>query len=74
MVKREEPVADCVVAFLVDCSGSMKQHAEAVALLVDVFGRALEEAGAVSEVLGFTTTAWNGGLTRGWPRWRRGCR
>jgi cobaltochelatase CobT len=63
-VEREEPVADCVVAFLVDCSGSMKQHAEAVALLVDVFGRALEEAGAVSEVLGFTTTAWNGGRAR----------
>ncbi len=56
--------ADCVLAFLIDCSGSMKQHAQAVAVLVDLFARALEQAGAASEVLGFTTGAWNGGLAR----------
>jgi cobaltochelatase CobT len=68
-VEREEPVADCVVGFLVDCSGSMKAHAESVALLVDVFARALEMAGVASEVLGFTTGAWNGG--RAERDWRR---
>lgn len=70
--EREEPVADCVVGFLIDCSGSMKQHIESVAMLVDVFVRALEQAGVASEVLGFTTGAWNGGRAqRDWQRIRR---
>jgi cobaltochelatase CobT len=56
--------ADCVLAFLIDCSGSMKQHIQAVAVLVDVLARALEQAGVASEVLGFTTSAWNGGRAR----------
>ena len=68
-IEREEPAADCVVSFLVDCSGSMKQHIESVALMVDVFVRALEQAGVASEVLGFTTGAWNGG--RALRDWRR---
>jgi cobaltochelatase CobT len=60
---------DCVLAFLIDCSGSMKQHIEAVAVLVDLFARALEQAGVASEVLGFTTGAWNGGRARrDWQR------
>jgi cobaltochelatase CobT len=63
-VEREQPAADCVVGFLVDCSGSMRQHIESVALLIDVLSRALEQAGAASEVLGFTTGAWNGGRAR----------
>ena len=68
-IEREEPAADCVVSFLVDCSGSMKQHIESVALMVDVFVRALEQVGVASEVLGFTTGAWNGGRTlRDWRR------
>jgi cobaltochelatase CobT len=68
-VERQEPVADALVTFLIDCSGSMKQHIESVAMLVDVFVRALEQAGAESEVLGFTTGAWNGGRAqRDWQR------
>lgn len=59
--ERHDPVADAVVCFLVDCSGSMRQHIEPVAMLIDVFVRALEQAGVPSEVLGFTTGAWNGG-------------
>lgn len=59
-----EPQADCVLAFLVDCSGSMKQHIEPLATLLDVFTRALEQAGVASELLGFTTGAWNGGRAR----------
>lgn len=62
--ERLEPVADCVVGFLIDCSGSMKAHAEPVAMLVDVMARALEQAGVASEILGFTTGAWNGGRAR----------
>ena len=67
--------ADCVLAFLVDCSGSMKQHIEPLATLLDVFTRALEQAGVASEVLGFSTGAWNGGRVRrdwlkaGQPPW-----
>jgi cobaltochelatase CobT len=64
-----EPQADCVVALLIDCSGSMCQHIESVALLVDVFARALDMAGVASEILGFTTGAWNGG--RALRDWRR---
>lgn len=68
-LERDEPMADCVLGFLIDCSGSMKQHIEAVAMLVDVFVRALEQAGVASEVLGFSTGAWNGGRARrDWQR------
>ncbi len=67
--ERVEPTADCMVSFLIDCSGSMKEHAESVAMMVDVFARALEQAGVTSEVLGFTTGAWNGGRAqRDWIR------
>lgn len=67
--ERMEPIADCVVTFLIDCSGSMKEHAESVAMMVDVFARALEQAGVACEVLGFTTGAWNGGRPqREWVR------
>ena len=67
--ERIETVADAAVAFLVDCSGSMKAHAESVAVLVDTFARALEEAGVACEILGYTTGAWNGGRAkRDWLR------
>ncbi len=63
------PTANCVLSFLIDCSGSMREHIESVAMLVDVFVRALEQAGVATEVLGFTTGAWNGGLAqRDWVR------
>ncbi len=68
-VDRQQPRADCRVTFLIDCSGSMKQHIEAVAIVTDNFARALEMAGAQSEILGFTTGAWNGG--RAWRDWQR---
>ena len=67
--ERIEPVADCVVTWLIDCSGSMREHVESVATIVDMFVRALEQAGATSEILGFTTGAWNGGRAlRDWQR------
>jgi cobaltochelatase CobT len=52
----------------------MKAHIEPVATMIDVLTRALDQAGVTSEVLGFTTAAWNGGrarldwLARGRPR------
>ena len=67
--ERIEPATDCVVSFLIDCSGSMKEHIESVAVMVDLLVRALEQAGVASEVLGFTTNAWNGGRAqRDWVR------
>lgn len=56
--------ANCVVGFLIDCSGSMKANVESVAMLVDVLARALDQVGVATEVLGFTTGAWNGGRAR----------
>ena len=47
----------------------MRQHIENIAMLVDVFARALDMAGVPSEILGFTTGAWNGGrAARDWQR------
>ena len=67
--ERIEPRAEAALTFLVDCSGSMKVHADNVAMLVDVFARALEMAGVPVEILGFTTDAWNGGRAlRAWQR------
>ncbi|WP_031468015.1 cobaltochelatase CobT-related protein [Sciscionella sediminilitoris] len=63
-VERTEPVPDVLVTFLLDCSGSMKRHIEAVAVLVDVFARALDRAGAACEVLGFSTGGFHGGRAR----------
>lgn len=59
--ERYKPKADCVVSFLIDCSGSMKRQIEPVAMVVETLIRALEMIGASTELLGFTTGAWNGG-------------
>ena len=68
---RYRPTAPAVVSFLIDNSGSMKRFKrnETVAVLVDTLTRALDLAGATSEVLGFTTASWNGGEPRN--EWRR---
>jgi cobaltochelatase CobT len=55
---------DSIVSFLVDCSGSMKAFSESLVTLLDVFTRALDLAGISCEILGFTTSAWNGGRAR----------
>lgn len=71
--ERQVPQADCAVSFLLDCSGSMKTHIEPVAVLLDVLLRALDMVGVTTELLGFTTGAWNGGrayrdwMSRGRP-------
>jgi cobaltochelatase CobT len=67
--ERYEPVTNCMVTFLVDCSASMRQYRQSLATIVDVFARALDLAGVSSELLGFTTGAWNGG--RAMREWQR---
>ena len=69
---RDELRSRLQVTLLLDCSGSMRRHQESTAVLVDTLVRALDLAGIDSEVLGFTTGAWNGG--RSHRDWRRGGR
>ncbi|PKG55209.1 cobalt chelatase [Shewanella sp. GutDb-MelDb] len=64
-----KPIIHSQVSFLVDCSGSMKTHANKVATLLDILVRALDVAKVETEVLGFTTGAWNGGPAL--KQWRR---
>ncbi len=63
LFKREQirAASDCVVSIVVDNSGSMNHHNDVVAAMVDTLARALELAEIKTEVLGFTTTEWNGG-------------
>ena len=58
------PLVDCAVSFLLDCSGSMRQYSSSLAIMMDIMMRALSQAGVTTEVLGFTTLAWNGGRAR----------
>lgn len=67
-----KPGTDCAVSLLIDCSGSMKHHALPVAMLAESLIRALEMIGVSSELLGFTTGAWNGG--RAYQAWLSGGR
>lgn len=61
--------ADAALAVLVDCSGSMKAHAESIAMLAEILLRAAEHAGVATELLAFTTGAWHGGrAARDWRR------
>lgn len=63
----QQVVNDCSISFLIDCSGSMKGNAETITMMVDLLSRAIERSGATTEVLGFSTNAWNGG--RPYRRW-----
>ncbi|WP_313812886.1 cobaltochelatase CobT-related protein [Glutamicibacter sp.] len=58
---RADPQAAAAVTILLDCSGSMKHHAESMAAFIDVLVRALERVEVPCEVLGYTTGSWNGG-------------
>ncbi len=69
VLEQYKPDANCIVSFLIDCSGSMKEHIESIAVVVDLLVRALERCGVTTEVLGFTTNAWNGGRAgRDWTK------
>lgn len=65
----QQPKSDCLVSIVMDNSGSMTHHNQAMAAMVDIFAKALELAGITTEVLGFTTNEWNGGrVQKEWAR------
>jgi len=56
---------DTVVSILIDNSGSMRGRPIMVAAVcADILARTLERCGVKTEILGFTTRAWKGGLSR----------
>ena len=56
---------DTVVTLLIDNSGSMRGRPIMVAAVcADILARTLERCGVKVEVLGFTTRAWKGGMSR----------
>jgi cobaltochelatase CobT len=65
--KEEEEVdfKDTIVTVLLDNSGSMRGRPILVAALcADILARTLERCAVKVEILGFTTKAWRGGLSR----------
>ncbi len=66
--ERDTEFRDTVVTLLIDNSGSMRGRPITVAAMCgDILARTLERCGVKVEVLGFTTRAWKGGLSR--ERW-----
>jgi len=57
------------VTLLIDCSGSMKEQRIKIAVCVDSLVRIFEQAGIKTEVLGYSTTTWQGG--RPFKEWRK---
>ncbi|OEF25534.1 cobaltochelatase CobT-related protein [Vibrio rumoiensis] len=55
------PVNHCSISFLLDCSGSMQKHASRTAMLMDTLLTATGLSHIPCEILGFTTSHWNGG-------------
>ena len=65
--KREKDMnfRDTVVTLLLDNSGSMRGRPITVAATcADILARTLERCGVKVEILGFTTRAWKGGMSR----------
>jgi len=65
MQETDAPFPATVVSLLIDNSGSMKgRPIQTAALTVQILAAALERCGVKTEVLGYTTRAWNGGRAR----------
>ena len=63
--ERDTDFRDTVVTLLIDNSGSMRGRPITVAAMCgDILARTLERCAVKVEVLGFTTRAWKGGLSR----------
>ncbi|MBL8550025.1 MAG: cobaltochelatase subunit CobT [Hyphomonadaceae bacterium] len=61
----EADFKDTVVTLLLDNSGSMRGRPIMVAALcADILARTLERCGVKVEILGFTTRAWKGGMSK----------
>jgi cobaltochelatase CobT len=63
--EEETEFKDTVVTLLLDNSGSMRGRPIMVAALcADILARTLERCGVKVEILGFTTRAWKGGMSK----------
>ena len=62
-------VARGKVTLLIDCSGSMKDQRLQIAICIDSLVRILEQAHIQTEVLGYSTSSWQGG--RPFKEWRK---
>ncbi|MEH6443601.1 MAG: cobalamin biosynthesis protein CobT [Oceanospirillaceae bacterium] len=67
--QQQLPNGNCVVSFLMDNSGSMKEHIQPISNLISILCKALEMVGANTEILGFTTKSWQGGKSH--KQWMR---
>ncbi|WP_065320796.1 cobaltochelatase subunit CobT [Tritonibacter mobilis] len=64
-VEKDTEFRDTVVTLLLDNSGSMRGRPISIAAIcADVLARTLERCNVKVEILGFTTRAWKGGLSR----------
>ena len=64
-IERDVDFRDTVVTLLIDNSGSMRGRPISIAAIcADILARTLERCGVKTEILGFTTRAWKGGLSR----------
>ncbi|HEX7821273.1 MAG TPA: cobaltochelatase subunit CobT [Sphingobium sp.] len=64
-IERDTEFKDTVVTMLIDNSGSMRGRPIGIAAIsADIMARTLERCGVKTEILGFTTRAWKGGLSR----------
>jgi cobaltochelatase CobT len=64
-VEKDTEFRDTVVKLLIDNSGSMRGRPISIAAIcADVLARTLERCAVKVEILGFTTRAWKGGLSR----------
>lgn len=63
--EKEMQFRDTIVSMLIDSSGSMRGRSIVTAAICgDILGSTLERCGVSVEILGFTTSAWRGGLSR----------
>ncbi|MGE0737445.1 MAG: cobaltochelatase subunit CobT, partial [Alphaproteobacteria bacterium] len=63
--EKDTKFRDTVVTMLIDNSGSMRGRPISVAAMsADILARTLERCSVKVEILGFTTRAWKGGLSR----------
>ena len=64
-IERDTEFRDTVVTLLIDNSGSMRGRPISIAAMsADILARTLERCGVKVEILGFTTKAWKGGMSR----------
>lgn len=64
-IEKDTEFRDTCVTLLIDNSGSMRGRPISIAAIcADVLARTLERCSVKVEILGFTTRAWKGGLSR----------